>query len=345
MKITLKNLKGAIFHLEISEESSVRQLKELIEQDKGEEYYADGLKVIYSGKILKDEDTIASIGFKENSFVVVMPGKPRAASAPKAAPMDTTPATPAPAAAPAQQPAASQVPATPAVASTPAQPPAMQPRQPQQSSAFQINEAAVQQLCDMGFPRPQVEAALRAAFNNPDRAAEYLMMGGVPSGAGDVSSSLGHEAMETEEGDEGEEGEEMGDVAGDLGSLSPESPIAFLASNPNFLQLRNVVQQQPNLLPALLRQLAERTPEIVDLINQNQEDFYILLNMTDDGAEGGMPPGPPAGAIQVTQEEKEAIDRLCGLGFDRNLVIQAYFACDKNETLAANFLMQNAGMD
>lgn len=33
------------------------------------------------------------------------------------------------------------------------------------------------QIVDMGFPRDQVIAALKAAFNNSERAVEYLMTG------------------------------------------------------------------------------------------------------------------------------------------------------------------------
>ena len=46
----------------------------------------------------------------------------------------------------------------------------------------------------------------------------------------------------------------------------------------------------------------------------------------------------------MTQEELAAITRVSGLGFSKNRAAEAYFACDKNEEMAANFLFE-AGME
>jgi len=45
-----------------------------------------------------------------------------------------------------------------------------------------------------------------------------------------------------------------------------------------------------------------------------------------------------APAVQLTEEDAEAVARLEAMGFPRHMVLQAYFGCDKNEQLAANFL-------
>ncbi len=71
-------------------------------------------------------------------------------------------------------------------------------------------------------------------------------------------------------------------------------------------------------------------------------------------AAGGAPAGGqgghggrahPPGSIQVTQEEMDAINRLVGLGFPKHKAAEAYFACDKNEELAANFLFESGFED
>ena len=47
--------------------------------------------------------------------------------------------------------------------------------------------------------------------------------------------------------------------------------------------------------------------------------------------------------VELTEEDEAAIERLAGMGFDKNACIEAYLICEKNEEAAANFLLENAG--
>lgn len=130
-------------------------------------------------------------------------------------------------------------------------------------------------------------------------------------------------------------------------ATTPEASgmLNYLRQSPQLQQLRQLVQTQPELIGPLLQQLAASNPQIGALIAQNQDAVLQLLleGATMEGDDEGEGEGDDEGGenvqyIQLTPDENAAIERLVALGFDRNMVIEAYFACDKNEEMAANFL-------
>ncbi|XP_069738540.1 LOW QUALITY PROTEIN: UV excision repair protein RAD23 homolog A [Phaenicophaeus curvirostris] len=346
--VTLKTLQQQTFKIRMEPHETVRALKEKIEAEKGSDAFPVAWqKLIYAGKILSDDVPIREYRIDEKNFVVVMVTKAKSALG-TVAPEGGAAAASEPPAAPGPPPAADAVPPPPPAApseETPAQdPPALAPSEPAVGSAPPPGSAGrsadaastlvtgseyetmLAEIVSMGYERERVVAALRASYNNPHRAVEYLLTGAPSLSAPPVQETPSRPPEQAPQ-----EG---------------ENPLEFLREQPQFQNMRQVIQQNPALLPALLQQLGQENPQLLQQISQHQEQFIQMLNeplgeLGDlEGEMGAIgDESPQMNYIQVTPQEKEAIERLKALGFPESLVIQAYFACEKNENLAANFLL------
>ena len=422
------------------------------------------MKLIHSGKVLKDTETIANCQLKPNAFLVVMISKPKkkpAAAAAAPVPVPEEPKTPAPAASAAAAELSSD-----AVAATPANaaPSTSTPSAPSQNSNANANDndndndndtvpaAAVESLQAMGFPEAEVRACLRASGGNADVAVEFLM-NGIPDYAAEAMNSMNNTASSPNVG--------AGAASGGASGGASGAPLQQLRNHPQINQLRQLVQSNPSTLQAVLTQIGQQQPDLLQEINSHQELFLQIMNepvsdaapaapgassstalgatianananaesssspalglgagglspemmqglgnpaqlaqmidsMTPEqlqsmsammgltpeqlrmtaqaisrmppeelqnymsmamqgegmdmegmagmmggggggGGQGGAPPG--AQVLRLNEEEMAAVDRLAGMGFDRSEAAQAYLACDKNEELAANLLM------
>jgi len=286
-----------------------------------------------------------------------------------AAPSTEAPAAPAPApaAAAATPPPASS---TPAEASTPAA----------AGSSFLSGpqlQTSIQSMVDMGFERDQVMRALRASFNNPERAVEYLMTGipahleaeaagpsaaaprtpaaattaaapatpaAAPAAAAPPAGPQNLFQLAQQQQQQGAAGAGLGAGLGGAGAGgAPQLDLAALANSPQMQQLREHLTSNPQAIQPLLQTLATQNPGLAQALAANPELLMQMLGGEFEGEDGDLPPG--AQVVNVTEEERAAIERLEALGFPRQAVIEAYFACDKNEELAANFLFEGHGFE
>lgn len=389
MIITVKTLKQQTFKIEVEESESVRTFKEKIEAHKGDEFPANCQKLIYAGKILKDDTKISEYDIDEKKFVVIMVTKPQTSPNEESASSESAPSaaqvTPnATGSTPSKTPVVQEAEKSPTETTPPAVVETKPDSTPKPSESMDdtienlaaVNvegldisaaestlvlgedyERMVSQIAEMGYEREDVERALRASFNNPDRAVEYLLTGVLPPE---------HEPQ-SESPPAG--GNTQSSNNSSIGSGNESEPLSFLRTQPQFQQMRQVIQQNPQLLNAVLQQIGQSNPQLLQLISQNQESFVRMLN--EPPQSGGTNPAPGSGGAatggtgggtgggggggggavfplesslsqattQVSPQDREAIERLKALGFPEYLVVQAYFACDKNENLAANFLL------
>ncbi|XP_047166858.1 ubiquitin receptor RAD23b-like isoform X2 [Vigna umbellata] len=307
MKLTVKTLKGSHFEIRVQPSDTVMAVKKNIEDVQSKDNYPFGQQMlIHNGKVLKDETTLVENKVSEDGFLVVMLSKSKASGS---------------SAAPSVQPASSPATTVSTSNSNPAPDPPVQTQAANNStsstdapitnvSADTYGQAAsnlvagnnleqtIQQIMDMGggnWDRDTVSRALRAAYNNPERAIDYLYSGipepaevavpvpnypgsqttetaGIPSGAvpvGPNSSPLNMFPQET-----------ISSTGAGLGSLD------FLRNNPQFQALRSMVQSNPQILQPVLQELGKQNPGLLRLIQEHHGEFLQLINEPVDGSEG-----------------------------------------------------------
>ncbi|KAI0085192.1 hypothetical protein BDY19DRAFT_460817 [Irpex rosettiformis] len=401
-KITVKTLQQKVFQLDAEASDTVGDLKKKIQELQG--HLVENQKLIFSGKILDDEKTIGSCDIKEKDFLVLTVSKPKPTSKPVAqqspaastsaptVPTATSAPTVLPPAPTATIPTAPQPPNAPVL--TPAQPAAVEPteqRPVQDGNAFVTGSAlqtSIQGMIEMGFEREQVMRALRASFNNPERAVEYLF-NGIPAGLEAVAAGAAPQAAAPAAGSvappppaaatvqpaaappathpatarpaqnqnlfqlaqqQQAQPQQLGGRpgGGNAPVMVPVGPggtldMEAIANQPQIQHLRQLLRQNPALIQPILQDIATQNPQLAQVFQQNPEVIAQLLGINLE--EVGDAEGMEEHAIQVTPEEAAAIQRLQDLGFPRHLAIEAYFACDKNEGMAANYLFENSFED
>ncbi|XP_043657674.1 UV excision repair protein RAD23 homolog A isoform X1 [Drosophila teissieri] len=391
MIITIKNLQQQTFTIEFAPEKTVLELKKKIFDERGPEYVAEKQKLIYAGVILTDDRTVGSYNVDEKKFIVVMLTRDSSSSNTNQLSVKEsdklTSTNDLKDSMPREESNHSNSPVTrnseESILSSETGPistdnligelaqASLQSRAESNLLMGDEYNQTVLSMVEMGYPREQAERAMAASYNNPERAVEYLI-NGIPAEEGtidnDVNESTNPSVIAS--------GPQTGSASSvERPSESNSDPFEFLRSQPQFLQMRSLIYQNPHLLHAVLQQT---NPALLQLISENQDAFLNMLNQPierESESSATVPRVSNLGAataqrstaatsaaqqsgsaaenedleqplgvstIRLNRQDQDAIERLKALGFPETLVVQAYFACEKNEELAANFLLSSS---
>uniref|UniRef100_A0A2I3HJE1 UV excision repair protein RAD23 n=1 Tax=Nomascus leucogenys TaxID=61853 RepID=A0A2I3HJE1_NOMLE len=324
MQVTLKTLQLHTFKIDIDPEETVKALKEKTESEKGKDAsLVAGQKLTYASKILNDDTALKEYKIDEKNFVVVMVTKPKAVS------------TPAPATTQQSAPASVCV-----------------------IGGFLASLTSRMKPWTLAVSVTVLKAALSvtvssepapASATKQEKPAEKPAETPVATSPTSTDSTLGDSSWSNVFEDATSAlvtGQSYENMVTEIMSMDYEQEQVIAAPRASFNNPDGAVEYLLMGIPG------DKNPQLLQQISQHHEHFIQMLNEPvreaggqrggDGGGSGGIAEAGngPMNYIQVMPQDKEAIERLKALGFPEELVIQAYFACEKNKNLGADFLLQ-----
>jgi UV excision repair protein RAD23 len=356
MKLTIKTLKQVSYTVEIDQEASVASLKQEIEAKHS--FDSKSMKLLYSGSVLEDQKILSEIGIKDGHVIMMMNAKARPQNIAKEEIKE-------------EKKQEEPVPSSIKNETEKVNIPSVSKVLPAKDFSKEI-----QSLAEMGFSQEMSKNAIEAAKGNVNLAIDYLY-NGIPSNQG----QSGQNPQLSEFMDEEEEYEPIELDPEILNNLDLNDPntLKTIASI-----VKIIIQEDPSQLSNILSDIEETNPEIIDFIKEHETEFKSLIEQpispqdlllfqslagssdqqllpeegdddNEDVPEGIQNilnmaqnlhnSGPSDLTSNLSQTDKESVDRLKNLGFSEEEAVQAFMACDKNETLAANFLFDNRFKD
>ncbi|TKR58472.1 hypothetical protein L596_029912 [Steinernema carpocapsae] len=365
MLYTFKTMTQKTFQIELDDSVTISEVKAKIAQDYSDpDHPVEMMKIIFNGKIYSDSETVGSMGYEGEKFIVVMNPKRRAEATSAAPPLKV----PSPNATLTSTSASTASASSLSPASAEAQPVLAPPCAP---DIPEEHIGTVEAIMLMGYDQPEVIKALKVAFWNGDRAVEYLL-NGIPTSAqaapaAPVDSKVEALRNKNARSQGASSTEAPAPSASTMLTVPPEpmeeeeDPATFM-SHPTFYELRRIVQYNPAALPEIIKEIQNSNPEMMAYIRDNKTTFLARLNepIVEDTVEGdeileqpqhipegsdqgiggvGGTEGPQTVDLSFTPAEVDAIERIKAMGFSEQLVLEAFVVCNRNEHLTLNYIL------